>query len=267
MPILRIYLSLSLILLAVHLPAMRSDSFNIRKTELHLSIRNFGAKTISGKAVHHISFIMQSEKLSLDLRQMNVDSVKSGNSHLVFNRNGEKLNITLDKVYSPGDSCELSVYYRGIPAADPGGWGGFYFSGDFAFNLGVGFSVNPHSFGRAWFPCVDEFTMKSAYEFYIETDSNYTAACNGVLIGKQRQGTGMIWHYLESVPLSAYLASVSVSKFSIISSAYNGINAGFPISLYTVANDTNKVKASFLRLPMAIQAFEKALGPQVYSKV
>jgi hypothetical protein len=247
--------------------AARVDSFFIKHTEIRLSIRNFAAKAISGNVSHAIKFKVSTDALSLDLTGMTVDSVMNESGKLVFSRGKDKLNITLQKVFTAGDSTVISVYYRGTPASDPTGWGGFYFSGDFAFNLGVGFGVDPHSFGRAWFPCVDEFRMKSSYEFFIETDTNYVAACNGVLTDTQRLASSRVWHYKETKVLSAYLAAVSVSKFSILKSQYAGLETNFPVWLFCKPSDTNKIKASFVNLPKAIQAFETAFGPQIYGKV
>jgi len=267
MQIVRIGVCFILIFLTQEISAMRVDSFSISKTVLTLKIKNFAGKSISGNAQHHIKFKVKTNKLSLDLKQLLVDSIQLGSSKILYSQVGERVNITLDKIYNISDSIDLKVYYHGTPAADPGGWGGFYFSGDYAFNLGVGFSVNPHSFARAWFPCVDEFPMKSSYGFFIETDSNYTAACNGLLIGVSGIPGAKIWHYYEPVPMSAYLAAVSVSKYSIVGSSFSGINKSFPVELFCKSSDSNKVKASFVHLPDAIEAFENAFGPQVYSKV
>jgi aminopeptidase N len=267
MQIVRISLCVILVFFVQEISAMRVDSFSISKTVLTLKIKNFAGKSISGSALHHVKLKVKTNKISLDLKQLTVDSIELGANRILFAQVGERVNITLDKIYNSSDSIDLNVHYHGKPAADPGGWGGFYFSGDYAFNLGVGFTVSPHSFGRAWFPCVDEFPMKSAYEFFIETDSNYLAACNGLLIDVQNIPMSKIWHYNEPVPMSAYLAAVSVSKYSIIGSSFTGLNNKFPLELFCKSADSNKVKASFIHLPNAISAFEKAFGPQPYSKV
>lgn len=249
------------------LKAARVDTMNIVHSELHLSVRNFQLKKLKGNMVHHIVFKVSTNSITLDLKSLVIDSVKVGNKSLAYNHVSEKVKIVLDKTYTQGDSMDLNLYYGGTPASDPSGWGGFYFSGDFAFNLGVGFQVFPHSFGRAWMPCVDEFEMKTAYDMFIETDSAYTAACNGLLIDVQSQGATKIWHYRETVPMSAYLAAVSVSKFSVLRSSFNGLQKTFPVELFCQSGDTNKVKASFANLHNAVNEFEKAFGPQPYSKV
>lgn len=257
-----------LIFLSTNLKALnRVDSFQIQHTEINLEIRNFSQKKIKGMVKHDIKFNINTSLIELDLMGMTVDSVLNVSGKLIFSRNGDRLKIILDKTYQINDVTNVEIYYQGNPAADPSGWGGFYFTGDYAFNLGVGFQVDPHSFGRAWFPCVDEFNMKTLYDLNIETDTNYTAACNGVLTHVTSKPNSKIWHYTESVPLSAYLVSVSVSKYAIVSSDYSGMTSKFPVWLMSVPGDTIKVKNSFVNLPKAIEAFEKAFGPQIFSKV
>lgn len=258
---------LTFIFILNSLKANRIDSFKIQKTSIHLSIKNFSQKKISGHTAHQIQFKKASNTIDFDLSGMQIDSICINQNKLTFNRLGDRIKIQLLQNYLANDTVTLSIFYQGTPAKDPSGWGGFYFTGDYAFNLGVGFQVNPHSYGRAWFPCVDEFDMKTAYEFFIETDLNYTAACNGILIDTNTISNSKIWHYQEQIPMSAYLVSVSVSKYSIVQSTFQGQNSTFPIWLMSVSGDTNKVKNSFVNLPKAIELFEKAFGPQIYSKV
>lgn len=246
---------------------MRSDSIKVEHTEIHLKIKNFNLKKINGHCKHSIKFIKNSTMLVFDLSNLSVDSILLDDAIISHTRTTDKITITLPKLYASGDSCQLKIYYQGTPASDPSGWGGFYFTGDYAFNLGVGFQVYPHSYGRAWFPCIDEFTMKSKYDFYIETDTNYTAACNGILINEQKIGNSKLFHYKESNVMSSYLAAVSVSKYSVLKDKYQGIEKTFPVWLHCLEADSTKVKNSFKNLHLAIQAFEEAFGPQVYDRV
>lgn len=247
--------------------ALRVDSFSLKNTEIHLSVRNFANKTIKGYVVHKVLFKKNTNMIRLDLKQMMVDSVKISSNKLNHTHIGESLNIDLGATFNIGDSMFLSIWYQGTPASDPSGWGGFYFSGDYAFNLGVGFAVYPHSYGRAWMPCVDEFPMKSSYEMFIETDTTHTAACNGVFVDVTNTGSSKIWHYRESVPLSAYLASVSVSRFHVIQSNFEGMKGDFPVMLHCKPSDSSNVKNSFADLHNAIRFFEESFGAQPYSKV
>ena len=247
--------------------ANRTDSFSVKHSNINLSIKNFSQKKIKGYTSHKLVFKVSTNTVDFDLSGMTIDSILTANQSLAFSRLGDRVKIALDKTYLMNDSINLFIHYQGTPAADPSGWGGFYFTGDYAFNLGVGFQVNPHTYGRAWFPCIDEFDMKTSYSLNIETDTNYMAAANGVLTSVTTLPNSKIWHYQESVPMSTYLVSVSVSKYSVVNSNYQGISSSFPVWLMSVPGDTIKVKQSFVNLPKAIEAFEKAFGPQLYSKV
>ena len=247
--------------------ADRIDTFKIKHTVLKIKLQNLGSKSLKGLAELKIEWKQSASELRLDLKQLLIDSVIVNQEKLATQVVGESVKIKLKQASVKGDSSLFKIYYHGTPALDPGGWGGFYFNGNYAFNLGVGFSVNPHSFGRAWMPCVDEFTMKSSYEFFVETDTNYTAACNGRFLGCETTAQSKIWHYLEPVPMSAYLAAVSVSQYAIVEKQYKGLAADFPIQLFAPNADTAKVNASFLHLPNAINCFEQLFGQQPYSKV
>ncbi len=249
------------------LSAARLDTLQLKRTFLNIKIKPLSAKQIQGVCTQYIKLKTNTNYVDFDLAGMQVDSILLEKTQLSFVRMGERVRVQLGITYQKDDSLSITFYYRGTPAIDPSGWGGFIFSGDYAFNLGVGFKVNPHSFGRAWFPCIDEFEMKSKYEFLIETDTNYTAACNGLLIKDSISTNTRYWRYVEPNPISAYLASLSVSKYSIVKSNYQGVNSTYPIFLYVAPSDSLRVKSSFENLPNAISIFEDAFGAQPFAKV
>ncbi|MBC7426301.1 MAG: T9SS type A sorting domain-containing protein [Bacteroidia bacterium] len=246
----------------------RPDSFSITHTTINLSIRNFSAKQIAGSATLQVKTKINTASIKLDLDNLIVDSVYNFNTKLLYSRPTGKVNITLEKTYLLGDSLQLKIFYHGKPAADPGGWGGFYFTGEHAFNLGVGFTANPHTYGRAWFPTVDHFEIHSTYEFFITTDSNYLAMCNGILQNYPPIINGTkTWHWMLGQPIAPYLASVSVAKYTPVISTYTGPYRSFPVWLGSVAADTAKAKLSFVNLHSCIGIFENKYGPQTFDKV
>ena len=113
---------------------------------------------------------------------MQIDSVSLNSSLLTYSYNDTLLRVNLLTSLNTTDTLNLIVYYQGAPQGDPAGWGGFSFSGNYAYNLGVGFGAKPHNYGRVWFPCFDNFVEKSAYEFNIITSTTKTSFCNGALI-------------------------------------------------------------------------------------
>ncbi len=145
---------------------------------------------------------------------------------------------------------------------------GFYFTDYFAYNMGVGFEANPHSFGRAWFPCIDNFIDKALYDLYITTSPANRALCNGLLENQKTEKNGnIIWHWHTIHPLPAYLVSVTVSNYTLVKSKYNGIRDTFPIVLAAPPKDTLKMVNSFVHLKSALKIFELAYGPQPFEKV
>ncbi|GIV28193.1 MAG: hypothetical protein KatS3mg027_2007 [Bacteroidia bacterium] len=161
---------------------LRSDTFDVLHYDIHLDI-NFTNTQISGFTEIKIVPKMNGQtSVRLDLLRMQVDSIKVDNQISSFWYNDTLLSIQLGGIKNIGDTFNVSVFYHGVPQVDPSGWGGFYFNGNYAFNLGVGFASLPHNFGRVWFPCFDNFVEKSAYDFYIQTDSTKFAYCNGALL-------------------------------------------------------------------------------------
>jgi len=162
----RIILTIGLILsysCAFSQPGVYPDvvHYDIEVTDI-----NFATSSISCKT--ELSFKIYQNNTSiifLDLLKLTVDSITDVNQQLAYTYNDTTLSISLGATLNNGDSSSVTVYYHGQPKQDPSGWGGFYFSGNYAFNLGVGFDSDPHNLGKVWFPCVDNFTDRATYIF------------------------------------------------------------------------------------------------------
>ncbi len=248
----------------------RSDSIDILDYHISLSIIDFAGKTITGNC--RVSFRSKIENctfIDLDLLGMTIDSVTMDAQPLAFNYANELLlRINFQQPMTIDDSATVIVYYHGAPQVDVSGWGGFYFTGDYAYNLGVGFGADPHTFGRVWFPCFDNFIERSTYEFSITTAASKMALCNGALIMSTDNGDDTkTWHWKMQEEIPTYLACVAVGNYSPVYQVYNGIESDIPIQLGAIASDTVKMKNSFIHLPDALAAFENAFGPYRWNKV
>jgi aminopeptidase N len=139
------------------------------------------------------------EILILDLTNFSVDSVKIYNSLTTFSKSDSNLSINIPLLYSQIDTLIIDVFYHGIPFTDKT-WGGFYRQGTYAFNLGIGFTSNPHNLGRAWFPCVDNFTDRATYNLSVTTGAGYTAVCGGLLTDEISNPDGSVtWGWQPSL--------------------------------------------------------------------
>lgn len=225
-------------------------------------------KKISGNALLTATSKRSRSEISLDLLALQVDSVFFNGQAKNFRQAGDSLVIELSTTINTSDTFELNIYYQGSPQEDPSGWGGFYFSGNYSFNLGVGFESNPHNFGRAWFPCVDNFTDRSTYDFYIKTDTFSKAVCNGLLVNATVNGDGTAtWHWELEQSIPTYLASVAVANYAFVEYEHQGFLGEIPVLLAATAADTSNMNKSFKHLPDAIDAFETFLGPYRWDRV
>tara|TARA_B100000809_G_scaffold28518_2_gene24780 strand:- start:7036 stop:9399 length:2364 start_codon:yes stop_codon:yes gene_type:complete len=247
----------------------RSDTIDILNYQINLDVTNFSGQQINGNCkVIFTPKVNNINSIDLDLQGLNVDSITSNGTSLIFSHNDTLINVTLASTVNTSDTSNLIVYYNGSPQTDPSGWGGFYFSGNYAFNLGVGFNDNPHVYGRVWFPCFDNFIEKSSYEFNIITSNGKRAHCNGELISETVLSGDTIsrkWVLNEEIP--TYLACIAISDYQTVHQTFNGINGPIPVELVSSASDTTNMKNSFANLNGAFDAYELGYGPYLWNKV
>ena len=137
---------------------LRSDTIDVHDYKINLDFSNFSSQSITGSC--RIKFESQMNgvnSISLDLLQFTIDSIRSAGNSVTYQYNDTLLVVDLLSTLAQGDIDSVTVYYSGQPQLDPSGFGGFYFQGDYAYNLGVGFQANPHNYGRTWHPCFDNF--------------------------------------------------------------------------------------------------------------
>lgn len=248
----------------------RSDSIDILDYSIHLNITDFTNKKISGFCtVTFKSKLDHIPQIYLDLLKLNIDSITQNGQQLSYSYTDSVLLIVnLSDELNTGDSASVNVFYHGKPQTDASGWGGFYFSGDYAYNLGVGFAADPHTYGRVWFPCFDNFVERSSYHFSITTVNTKMALCNGELTSSVDNGDGTKtwnWQMVQTIP--SYLACVAVGNYTPAYYNYYGIEDTIPVQLGAVSADTTKMKSSFIHLADALNAFETSFGPYRWNKV
>ncbi len=263
---------LPLLLLVAQAPAqaLKSDTIDVLHYDLHLEIMNFSAKNLTGYAVLTLTPKMnQVTHIPLDLLALTVDSVKV-NEQVVLSwfRDDKSLRIPLSVPASVGDTLKVRIRYHGTPVVEPAGWGGFHFNSWVAYNLGVAFQADPHNFGRAWFPCVDDFVDRATYDYYITTDADKKAVCGGLLMGSTPQpGNTITWHWHMNQTIPAYLASVAVADYREFSHIYNGIAGQVPVSLFFRPSDSIAVASLFTNLDSILTVYENHWGPYAFDRV
>ncbi len=246
----------------------RSDTFDIEAFNIWLDFTALPYQNLEAKAT--VVFTPQFSgltELPLDLQQLTVDSVLHGSTWVTFAQANDLVKVNLNAATSAQSVDSVTVYYSGQPPEDPTGWGGVHFDSPYFYNLGVGFGENPHVYGRAWFPCFDNFVEKSTFDIHITVTGGRTAFANGVRMGITTEGANTTYHWRMTDPIPSYLASFAISNYTELNYTHTGAFGTHPISLAARPQDTNNVKASFVHLPGMIDSYENAFGPYVWQKV
>jgi hypothetical protein len=260
----KIRLLLFLFILALKASATVTDTIHVSHYNISIDTINYPAFEIKGMTeltVH--AKVNNVNNISLGLYLLIVDSVTSGGSQLAYSYDDTTIFIVPTTVMNANDTVVLQVYYHGHPSTDAS-WGGFYFSGQYAYNIGVGFDVNPHTFGKAWFPSLDEFTDRSTYEFHVTTRMTHKAFCNGVLNSSVVNTDSTItWNWTLNQTIPAYLAAIAVAPFYTIHRNYQGI----PVELAVMPGDSVNTLNTFVHLDSAILNDVNGWGPYPWDKV
>jgi len=134
--------------------------------------------------------------------------------------------------------------------------------------MGVGFNAQPHSFGRTWHPCFDNFVERSAYEFFITTTNDKMAVCNGLLLDSiLNANSTKTWHWKLEEEIPSYLSAVAVCNYIFVKKVLNGINGNIDAIIACEAADSSKVNGSFAHLQQSFTMLEENFGTYSWPKV
>lgn len=245
--------------------AQVGDTIHALHYEIHVDTIDFAAQTI--RAFTELKVTPKVNNISavqLNLLRLTVDSVFVDGLQAFYAYDDTTLTLPTISPLNIGDTMTAKIYYHGHPQQDASGWGGFYFSGQYAFNLGVGFASDPHNLGKVWFPCIDEFTDRATYEFFIRTSSTNKAFCNGELINEIQNADGTrTWNWKIDLPIPTYLACMAVAPFYTLQRDYNGL----PIVWACLPADTNKTLVTFQHINQVMDAYTSNYGPYPWNKI
>ncbi len=271
----KIFSAIFIFLFFINISFSQNEDFRKEIDILHytinLNITDFQNKEISGNTVVQLSPRKKDLKsIKLELYKLIIDSVFVFNQKISdFSYNGEIIEIPYLHKSNEGECCtKVTVYYHGHPREDLA-WGGFFFTDSSAYNMGVGMEADPQSFGRAWFPCIDDFEEKASFDINITVPEKYKAVCSGVLISEKKNPDGthiFSWQLKQDVP--TYLVSVAVAEYDEIKSVYESITKRkVPVSLYIYPEDVANAEFSFQNLNKALRTFENDFGEYVWDRV
>lgn len=261
--------------LSGQLSATRSDSFDIIHTSVALDLTAISSRNFSAQA--ELSFVPKvpgRKDLNLDLLKFQIDSLAllqapTGNyGPLSYRYNDTLLRVDFKRNLPVGDTFKIAIHYSGYPQGDASGWGGFHAAQGYFYNLGVGFAADPHSFGRAWFPCFDNFVERCSFSLetlsrlprrsFLSGDSLRFQMLNGDTILSRSE-------LQQAIP--SYLVSFALSNYEIIKDTVRGQNGVIDILLAAKPADTANLRSSFRNLKAVFRSFEDYFGPYQWPRI
>ncbi len=245
----------------------RSDTIDILKYTINLTVADYTTDTINGNAdVKFVPKMNNIKTLCLDLLELHIDSITMNSNKLSYSYNDTLITINLPSIKNIADTSDVVVFYHGKPQHESGSVGGFFYETPFAFNMGEALSAVPHTYARVWYPCFDNFRERAVYAFNITTNSGNIAYANGHLVKDTTIGGNRTRSWVIDSTMPAYLAAIDVAPYVEIHDKYIGTDT-IPILLNAIPADTAKMRASFIHLKNAIAIYQMCFGRYEWSKV
>lgn len=196
-------------------------------------------------------------ELVLHLRSLDVSSVTTGGTPLLFTQQDDDLHVQLAAPLAPGEEIELLVSYSGHPWNEGAGkFGGFWFHPYVSYQMGVGVYSEEPSMGRCMFPCQDHPSDKATFEFHVTVDDTVEVIANGDLDGVSYSAGKATWSWSIDQPMSTYLAAVSASEYvDLVDSTYAWIH------YYVYPNEVEDALGSFPNVDLMMDRLTSLFGP------
>lgn len=208
---------------------------------------NPGIAYISGCVTTYFkTTTLTTDTITLDLAEpLNIDSIISGTSKLVFFRESDMVSIILNTtiLYNVLDS--VSVYYHGTPVST--GFGTFV---DSTHNqVPVLWTLSEPYGAKDWRPCKQSLTDKTdSVDVFITTPKPYVGVSNGVLKEVLDEGTKRTFHWKHRFPIAPYLVGFAITNYATISQYAHfendsllNVNYIYPEDSTTIASQVNQL--------------------------
>ena len=244
------------------------EGIDVTHYVIHVNELNFSNRTLQGETFVDLTATASVQQIVLELKTLNVTSVTAtGTTVSNFSQTGDFLTINLSSPLAAGNSATLNIVYGGNTFSES--WGGVeWWGSDRVYNLGVGFDSQPHNLGKAWFPCVDNFTDKATYDLFITAVNDMKAICGGNLVETINNGDGTsTWHWNTPQEIATYHISFAVGDFVLWEDMYHGIERDIPIEVYTSPGLSGAVPGTFAHIHEIVSFFEENLGPYPFNRI
>ncbi|MBW4538791.1 MAG: M1 family metallopeptidase [Myxacorys chilensis ATA2-1-KO14] len=194
------------------------------------------------------------DRLTLDAVNLNIESVKIGNTDQPFDYDGEQVQVCLQQPTQAGVSFELAIAYR----ADHPQRGMYFIAPEEHYpNKPVQvWTQGEDEDSRFWFPCFDYPGQLATSEIRVRVPKQYLAISNGELIETQADGDFKLYHWRQNEVHPSYLITLAVGDFAALQDEWNGK----PVTYYVERGREQQARLSMSKTPQMIQFFSQKYG-------
>ena len=248
----------------------RSDSFDIRHYDIHADLTDFDAGVFHGNTRIDFRPLLDSlDRIQFDFEGLETTLIldQEGDT-LDFSSGDATITVFPEEGFQKDSAYSLRFHYFGVPITCPSGFGGFYFEQGYAYNLGIGLQAKPHNFGRAWYPCFDNFVERATYTFRITTHEGRKGYGVGTFMEEIQEGGDTltrVYEMMQSIP--TYLSHIAASTYDEVNYMHQGQYGAVPIQLVARTSDTANMRESFGPLADALDCLEDWYGPYAFERI
>ena len=247
--------------------AQTPDAVDVLHYDLELDVGNAQAQTLQGTATLTVRLVQACDSIELMLKPSIINAVwVNGVADTGYFYSAENLHIPLRDV-AVGDTFTIAIAYSKRAYVESYGWGGLHFDNNIYYNLGVAFKEDPHNFGRAMFPCRDNFYDKATYRMTITAQPGWQALCSGLcdtaFLNADQSHTS-VWVLDKNV--STYLVSMSVAPWRIQQGSVAGLYSTYPVTL-GYFSDSVGVANAYAELDSVVPMYERCFGPYRWDRI
>ena len=196
-------------------PGIGNGGYDVTHYDLNIGY-NPTTHMLNGKATITAAATQNLCRFNLDLRKLDVDSVKVDGAAAPFARDGRELMITpaaplVASTASPSRSSTTAS--RGRPRVDPDG-----FIDGWNYTENGSYTSTPPQGADTWYPCNNNTNDKATFTFNVTVPADRQVMSNGQLISNtvdEAAGTSN-WVWEETEPMATYLATLNIGKFTIL---------------------------------------------------
>lgn len=246
------------------------DTLRVNHKTIRLDLLDFKNQTISGKAEIALESKMDDLRyIPVLLQGMRIDDVLvNGKTVKGFQYDSTLLRIPVATPLRKGEKVLLSIQYQGKPVCSS--FGGLVFNDSLrlAHNMGVSIDDIPHSYGRGWFPAIDDFRSRSTFDLYYRVNSDLKAISTGILQDTIPNGDGTTtWHWRVNHAIPDYLVGLAVGDYENIHYDYRPSSRNLPIDMYVFPNEVEAARQIYAIVPKVMEVMERHFGEFIFDRV